>query len=123
MKNIGNANGAQNGAAIKEVVTTLITQMAAKAADSDKLPPEIRALLSGDLNSVQDKLTAAAKEQLNSAAAKLEGKLPGELGNVLQQNQNNQPGQKPGDVGQNLLNQGLARCKKRRPNPKNNDGE
>lgn len=105
VKNIGNADGAQNGAAIKDVVTTLITQMTAKAADSDKLPPEVKMLLSGNLNDIKDKLTGAAQGQINKVTSQLESKIPGNVGKIL----GNPPaGQNAGNSGQNLINQGLG---------------
>jgi len=45
MKNIGNAGGAQNGAAIKDVVMQVISALAGAAAESDSLPPELKAIL------------------------------------------------------------------------------
>jgi ATP-dependent protease HslVU (ClpYQ) peptidase subunit len=45
MKNIGNAGGARNGAAIKDVVMQVISALAGAAAESDSLPPELKAIL------------------------------------------------------------------------------
>ncbi len=45
MKNIGNAGGAQNGAAIKDVVMKVMSAMADSAAESGSLPPELKAIL------------------------------------------------------------------------------
>src|SRR5204862_5939944 len=42
LHDIGSGPGAQNGAAIKDVAMQVITAMAAKAADSDKLPAQLR---------------------------------------------------------------------------------
>jgi len=125
VKNSGNADGANNGAAIKDVVSTLITQMAAKAADSDKLPPEVRALLSGNLDAVKDKLTAAANAELQKYTAKLgdelkaklpagiPASLPSNLGGILNKatggSGSNQDTQN--NTAQNLLNQGLGALK------------
>ncbi len=116
VKNIGNADGAQNGAAIKDVVTTLITQMVTKAADSDKLPPEVKALLAGNLDAVKDKLTSAAKGELNKATDQLKAKLPGAAGDLINQlgNPNSQPpvnGQPAPNPTQNLLNEGFGALK------------
>jgi uncharacterized protein involved in outer membrane biogenesis len=105
VKNIGNADGAQNGAAIKDVVTTLITQMVAKAADSGKLPPEVKMLLSGNLNDIKGKLTGAAQNEINKVTSQLESKIPGNVGKIL----GNQPaGQNTGNPKQDLINQGLG---------------
>jgi uncharacterized protein involved in outer membrane biogenesis len=99
VKNVGNADGAENGAAIKDVLTMLITQMTARAADSGKLPPEVGALLSGNLSDVKDKLTGVAADEIDK---RLEKKLPG-IGNLVNQPSSN--GQKSGTQG--LLNEGL----------------
>jgi hypothetical protein len=66
MKNIGNADGANNGAAIKDVATTVITQMIEEATHSSSLPPGVPELLSGNLAGVQDKLTGEAQKQLDA---------------------------------------------------------
>ncbi|HSV12768.1 MAG TPA: hypothetical protein VLI90_00810 [Tepidisphaeraceae bacterium] len=128
VKNIGNADGAQNGAAIKDVVTTIITQMAAKAADSDKVPPEVKAVLTGNLDAVKDKLTGMATAELNKVTDQLKAKLPagiptslpanlpGNLGGLINKAtgaNGNAPadqngGNNPPSPADNLLNQGLG---------------
>ena len=60
MKDIGTADNNNNGAAIKDVVMLVLTEMASKAADSDQLPPELRQLLSLDTK----QLTARLKQAL-----------------------------------------------------------
>src|SRR6185436_14361427 len=45
MKNVGSGEGNQNGAAIKDVVMLVMTELANKAKDSDQLPPELKQLL------------------------------------------------------------------------------
>jgi uncharacterized protein involved in outer membrane biogenesis len=113
VKNIGNANGAQNGAAIKDVLTTIITQMVAKAADSDKIPPEVKAVLTGNLDAVKDKLTSMATVELSKVTDQLKAKLPGNVGGLLNKvtGGGEQPAGQPGGNGNssdNLLNQGLG---------------
>jgi hypothetical protein len=49
LKNIGNADGAQNGAAIKDVVLAVLMAVAQAASESDQLPPELRQLLKLDV--------------------------------------------------------------------------
>ena len=63
MANIGNDGSTQNGLAIKDVAAKVISAIANKCADSDKLPPEVKVLLSGNFSGLQD----AAKQQLDSA--------------------------------------------------------
>jgi uncharacterized protein involved in outer membrane biogenesis len=83
LKNIGTGEGNKNGAAIKDVVMLAMTSLASKAADSESLPPELRAILTGDLTQI----TARLKEQLNIQVQKvtedLTKRLPGELGSVV----------------------------------------
>lgn len=80
MKNIGNADGAQNGAAMRDVAQQVITVMAANASNSALLPEELRGLLSLDVNAVVAELgnRLGAEAQKRIAAA-----VPGELGATL----------------------------------------
>ena len=66
MKNIGTGEGAENGAAIKEVVTLLVTELAAKAAESEQLPPEVRQLLSLNV----EQITELAKQKISEEVGK-----------------------------------------------------
>jgi uncharacterized protein involved in outer membrane biogenesis len=76
VKNIGNSDGAENGVALKDVVVLIITQMTAKAAESSKLPPEVGALLTGNLDAIKGKLTNEAQTRLSGAAQKYVKQLP-----------------------------------------------
>lgn len=80
---IGTAEGNQNGVAMKEVVTQLITELTSKAAESNDLPPELRAILSGDLNgmlaSLKEKGMAEAQKRLTKATDDLKAKFAGEV--------------------------------------------
>jgi uncharacterized protein involved in outer membrane biogenesis len=76
MKNVGSGRGSQNGAAIKDVAMVVMTALAAKAAESDSLPPALRALLTLNAGQVAGKLGAEAQRQIAAA-------VPGELGNRL----------------------------------------
>jgi uncharacterized protein involved in outer membrane biogenesis len=78
MKNVGTGKGANNGAAIKDIAMQVITALAGKAADSDQLPGELKALM--HLN------TAQIATQLGEEAAKQIGaNIPGDLGKKLTQ--------------------------------------
>jgi uncharacterized protein involved in outer membrane biogenesis len=83
LNNVGTGEGNQNGAAIKDVVMQLITTMAAKAADSDKIPPELKALLNLNINDVASKMGEQFKKQLESKVGDITKKLPGNVGNVV----------------------------------------
>jgi hypothetical protein len=80
MKNIGNDEKAQNGAAMRDVAQQVITVMAANASNSGMLPKELQNLLNMDLNSVMAELgnRLGAEAQKRIAAA-----VPGELGQQL----------------------------------------
>jgi uncharacterized protein involved in outer membrane biogenesis len=77
LTNVGNAEGNQNGAAIKDVVMQVITAMAAKAGDVAKLPAQLKALLSTDLCGIAKQLGGDFNRQFQGAA--------GSLGNVVDQ--------------------------------------
>lgn len=79
LNNIGNADGTQTGEEVGRVVNEIIKTMAAKASESDQLPPEVRQLLSLDYSKLGDQLKDKAKEELD----KLKGKVGGDLGNLL----------------------------------------
>ena len=76
MKNIGTSDDAQNGAAIKDVVMQVITTMAANAANSGQLPPELQNLLNVDVQQVVAGLTKEAQKRIAEA-------LPGEAGRIV----------------------------------------
>jgi hypothetical protein len=76
LKNIGNGDGNGNGAAMKDVAMQVITALAAHANASGKVPPEIQALLNGDLSSVMNRLGAEAQQRVLAA-------VPGEAGQML----------------------------------------
>lgn len=52
MKNIGNADGNQTGVAVKQVVTQIVSELAAKASSSGGVPAQLKAILDGDLNAI-----------------------------------------------------------------------
>jgi hypothetical protein len=76
MKNIGTGDGAENGAAVKDVVMQVITAMAANAANSGQLPDQLKNLLNVDVKQVVAGLTAEAQKRIAAA-------VPGEAGKML----------------------------------------
>ncbi len=90
LKNIGNADGSQNGAAIKDVVMQVATALAAKGADGSKLPPEVKALLSGDLGGISQQLGAEFNKQISgitgSLGKQVQGQVQGQVGNLINNN-------------------------------------
>ena len=87
LQNIGSGEGSQNGAAIKEVVSLLVTQLAAKATQSDQLPPELRQVLSLNVKDLTEMVKAKIGQQVNQQIGKvteeLNKKLGGEAGQAI----------------------------------------
>jgi uncharacterized protein involved in outer membrane biogenesis len=80
LSNVGSGEGAENGAAIKQVVMLMVTTMASKAAESDKLPRELQLLLKGN---VEELARDIARQYGDKAIAELKKQLPGDVGNVV----------------------------------------
>ncbi|CAN5587531.1 hypothetical protein BH10PLA1_BH10PLA1_05030 [soil metagenome] len=82
LKNLGNADGAQNGIALKDVVVQVITGMVASAANSDLLPAPVKALLKGNLADVASQMGGILKDQVGAEIGKLgegAGKAAGDI--------------------------------------------
>lgn len=86
MKNIGNADSAQNGAALKEVVMLTTRELAGKAVELGNLPEPIKLALSGDLNDLTkqftDKLGHEAQQALGNVQAQADKAVKGVQDNV-----------------------------------------
>lgn len=78
LKNIGTGDGAQNGAAVKDVVVQIITAMAASASNSSALTAEFKTILSANVTAAMTKLGAEAQKRVASA-------IPGPVGQSLSQ--------------------------------------
>jgi hypothetical protein len=76
LKNIGTGDGAQNGAAVKDVVVQIITAMAASASNSSALTAEFKTILSANVGAAMTKLGAEAQKRVANA-------IPGEVGQSL----------------------------------------
>jgi len=76
LKNIGSGQGADNGAAIKDVAMVVITALAGAAAESGAVPAQLKALLHLNVSQVAASLGAEAQKQIAAA-------VPGELGQGL----------------------------------------
>ena len=98
MKDVGRGKGAENGAAIKDVVMQIVTALAAKAAQSGELPSELKALLHLNAGQVMGQLDALAQKQIRGA-------IPGELGNAAADAAKD-PGELAKDPAQALKNLG-----------------
>jgi len=76
LRNLGSGRGSQNGAAIKDVAMVVMAALAAGAAKSDSVPPEVRALLQLNAGLVAGKLGAEVQKQIAAA-------IPGEIGKKI----------------------------------------
>ena len=101
LKNIGNADGNQNGAAIKDVIMQVATALTAQASNSPNLPPELKTLLSGSLGNISQQLGGQFNQQIQG--------LTGNLGNLL--NNKNSKEKSGNDIG-GVLNGFLGNQKK-----------
>jgi uncharacterized protein involved in outer membrane biogenesis len=114
LQNIGTGEGSQNGAALKEVVMTVVTKMASEATQSDQLPPELRQLLAGDLSQV----TAQLKQQFNAKVEQITSDLSSKVGAQINERlgglnlplggSTTGPTTRPGDAVGNTLKQGIG---------------
>ena len=76
MKNVGTGEGAQNGAAIKDVVMQVVSALAGSASDSGAIPEQLKALLKLNVSEVVANLSAEAQKRIAAA-------IPGEFGQKL----------------------------------------
>jgi hypothetical protein len=92
LKNIGNADGAENGIALKDVVVSVIGSMAGAAGNSGALPPELKSLLKLNVGQLAQQLGGDLGKQI------------GALGNLgdLTKNVAGNLGKAVGGAGQDL---------------------
>ena len=87
LNDIGTGEGNQNGAEIGRVVADVSMALAKEAAASEDLPPEVRAVLSGDLSGLLSKygneLSDRVREELNEELDGLGDRIGGEAGNAI----------------------------------------
>jgi hypothetical protein len=84
LNNIGTAEGAENGAEVGRVVMEVMTAIGVAVAQNEDLPPQLRAILSGDLQAMFGDIEGMAQEQLDKALGNLTDKLPPEAGDLLE---------------------------------------
>jgi hypothetical protein len=82
LKNIGNADNAQNGAAIKDVVMQVATALSAKVTESGNLPEQFKAMLQSNLNEVASKLGAEFNKQLGGISKNLADQIQKDVGKI-----------------------------------------
>ena len=98
LQNIGTGEGNQNGVAMKQVVMQVVTAMADKAKESDKIPAELRQWLNLNVNQLAGQLGDQFTKQLGK---NLPGNLGGAVGELIKD-----PG-KASEKSDQLLQQGL----------------
>lgn len=76
LKNVGQGTGAENGAALKDVVNQVITAIAASASDSSALSAEFKQVLNANVAAAMTNLGAEAQKRVAAA-------IPGQLGQSL----------------------------------------
>jgi hypothetical protein len=81
VQDIGRGEGAKNGAAIREVVTLVVTTLAQKASESDKLPADVRKLLSLNVDQIQGEIN----KQIDQAQQQIEKGIQKGIGDILKQ--------------------------------------
>lgn len=75
LTNIGSGDGAENGAAIQEVVMQVVSAMADQVAKSPELPEPLRLMLSGNLDAVGDMVKNKLQDKLGKIGDDLNKKL------------------------------------------------
>jgi hypothetical protein len=76
LKGVGTGEGANNGAAVKDVVMQVITAMAGSASNSTALAAEFKAILGANVSATAAKLGGDAAKRIAAA-------IPGDLGKNL----------------------------------------
>lgn len=76
MKNVGTGEGAQNGAAMKDVVMQVVTALAGSASNSSSIPDQLKALLHVNIGDVVGRLSGEAQKRIAAA-------IPGQFGKTL----------------------------------------
>lgn len=76
MKDVGTGEGAQNGAAFKDVVMQVVTALAGSASDSSSIPDQLKAILHVNVGQVVGRLSGEAQKRIAAA-------IPGQFGKTL----------------------------------------
>lgn len=71
LKNIGNGDGSNNGAAVKEVVMQVVTALANKATTSDALKGMAADFLKNNVGDIAGKLSGQFQQQIGNITSKL----------------------------------------------------
>lgn len=85
LKNIGNSDGNQNGAAIRDVVLQTSTALAGKAVAASKLSPQVKLILSQELSGISAQLGTGFKAQFEDLAGSAVKQLTPTIQNAVDQ--------------------------------------
>jgi uncharacterized protein involved in outer membrane biogenesis len=76
LTDVGTGEGNKNGAAIKEVVMLVVTNLAQKASESEGVPAEVKQLLSLNVDQVKQQLVGELNKRLGNITKDLGKNLP-----------------------------------------------
>lgn len=83
LKDIGTGEGNKNGAAIKEVVILLVSELAKQASQSDMVPKEARALLSLNADQIKAQIQGEIEKQIDKAKDDIGKSIEKGIGDAL----------------------------------------
>jgi archaellum component FlaC len=101
LRNIGNSDGADNGAAIKDAVMQVVTALANKASDSGAITDALRNALKDNVREVAGKLTKDFQKQIGDVTNQL-GNVTNQLNKVTDQLPPEIKQQIPGDLNKQI---------------------
>jgi hypothetical protein len=103
LKNIGNGDGNQNGAAVGDVILAVMAGLATSAGNSPLIPPELKSLLKLDVGQFAQQLGGDLQKQLGNFGdfGKGLGQLGGDLGKDITKGKLPDAGK---DIGKDLGN-------------------
>lgn len=84
LRNIGNSDGSDNGAALKDAVMQVVTALANKASESGAITDALRNALKANVQEVAGKLTKDFQKQIGNVTAQL-GDVTKQINNVTDQ--------------------------------------
>ena len=88
LKNIGTADGNQNGEELGRIVSDVLNAIAARAVESDQVPEEVRRVLRFDIDKAIDRVKDKASIEAKKATDKLESEAKKGLDKLLGGNKN-----------------------------------
>jgi len=106
---IGNADGNRNGEEFGRVAMQLASEITAKAAESDQLPPELRVILTGNINDLAAALGGDIQKKLDGITGDLKKNLSEKFGDLNKLTEG--LGDKVGDKAKGAMDEAEAKLK------------